>query len=398
GVEGAHRQPGELRVLVAGAGGRSHLAHVGVAVREQHDRDRLQQQLLLVDHVADLAEERVEVGVRVHLALGEDRVELLLDLLDRPVLERLDRVERLRLVLGGAADRAHEQRVGHFHLALAVQVRRDVAREEVDRVVEVAAVHERAADVHTDEHDQPRSGRFRRLRGAVSLGCVLRQVAEVLDRVGRATRGQEQHREDEDPEDTHGQATCWLLGSSSPCNVRASLKSAMLLSGSSSMCRFAHSIVTKFSVAATSCMGGTMKASSSFCPSLPAHSNSLRSWFVKPSENRRNSSGGAPPGFAITPWPEMMARIVGVPALANRNHDRLRTPSHTRPAIATVPPMPRSKWGPACWATHGTSASTNSRYRNPTSTNNATDSTTPILTIVAQSRLFTASVNDDSTA
>ena len=60
--------------------------------------------------------------------------------------------------------------------------------------------------------------------------------------------------------------------------------------------------------------------------------------------------------------------------------------------------MPRSKFFDACWANHGTSASTNSRYRNTTSTDIATASTTPILMIAPMSRLRSAAVRFDSTA
>src|SRR6185503_9871152 len=131
----------------------------------------------------------------------------------------------------------------------------------------------------SNEHHESRRhdvGRLRRAR------AQLRQALEL--RHGRLAAGGEQdHRQDRDLEQTHGHATCWLPGSpSSACSVRASLKYWMLLSGRSSRCRFAHSIVMKLSVAATICIGGTRNASSSFWPSLPAHSNSVRSWLLKP--------------------------------------------------------------------------------------------------------------------
>src|SRR5262249_50717164 len=57
-----------------------------------------------------------------------------------------------------------EQRMRDLHTAEPVQVSVDVMGEESERVVEVPPVHERAADVDADEHDESRSFGGRLLR------------------------------------------------------------------------------------------------------------------------------------------------------------------------------------------------------------------------------------------
>src|SRR6266699_2728969 len=68
-------------------------------------------------------------------------IEIGFSLLDRAVLELLDREQGLGLVLLDPADRADEQRMRDLEAAEPVEMRVDVMGQEVDRVVAVTAVH-----------------------------------------------------------------------------------------------------------------------------------------------------------------------------------------------------------------------------------------------------------------
>jgi hypothetical protein len=72
--------------------------------------------------------------------LREKLLELLVDLGDRRVLERLDRIERLRLARLRAANRADEKRVGDVEAVLALQVAVDVVRQEISRPMKMQVV------------------------------------------------------------------------------------------------------------------------------------------------------------------------------------------------------------------------------------------------------------------
>ena len=69
----------------------THATQIGPAVGDQNDRDRLQDQLLRVDHLRYLREVGVEVGERVLLLPWKEDSQLRLDFLHGAVLERLYR-------------------------------------------------------------------------------------------------------------------------------------------------------------------------------------------------------------------------------------------------------------------------------------------------------------------
>src|SRR6267378_45822 len=160
-------------------------AQVGLAVGEQYDRNGFHDQLLRVHHLGHLREERVVVGKRIFLLPREDDPQLRLDLLDGAILERLDREERLRLALVHTSDRSDEHGVRNLHASEPVQVRMDVTGEELDRIVEILAVHEGAADIDPDEENEA-AGRGRR---------AIRAIGDH-GYGGRRQRRREEHRDE----------------------------------------------------------------------------------------------------------------------------------------------------------------------------------------------------------
>ena len=110
---------------------------VGHAVGDDHQRDRREDEITILDDPGHLFEERVEIGQRVVRCIPLP--EITFDLVDVLPLEVVDRMERLRLVRILSADRSDEQRLRLIQASQTVQVPVNVMRQEAQRVVVVPA-------------------------------------------------------------------------------------------------------------------------------------------------------------------------------------------------------------------------------------------------------------------
>src|SRR6266704_4368624 len=133
---------------------------IGHAIGEQDDVERSKHEVLPLDVHRGPLEERVEVGDGI--VLREPRAEIRLDLRRRLPPEVLDRVEALRLSDMLAAERTHEHVGGLLQTAQPVDVSVDVQRRVAHRIIELAALAERAGDVESDDERGTRRGRVRR--------------------------------------------------------------------------------------------------------------------------------------------------------------------------------------------------------------------------------------------
>src|SRR6266540_313446 len=340
---------------------------VRLAVGEQHDVERRQDQVVAPHVQGGALEERVEVGDRVFL--GEPRPQVRRDLRGRFAGEILDRVEHLGLARTLAAELPDEDRRIPLQPPDAVQVRVDVERRELDRSVETGVVTERAADVQADHERRP---------GRPSL---LRR---------RARHDAERQREcrDATPHDAPP-STVWVLPVAKIgvlWSTWSSDRNGRLKCGLPMM-----TTTKKLNPLATSCSTGRVSSSIRCCASFLNHSCSALSALIGPRQNSASTVAPARtaprPSIAFRP---RMARSAGVPNRPNRNHVMPRTPTHPRSANPSVPTTP--SWIP-CWASHGVIASISSRYRNSTSNRATVISTSTIATICPTARVLIASFN-----